>query len=212
MQSAEFRIQNSEVEPCTVKGVSRLLLGILVLGTTIAACQVADRGEEAAPATYGLGTAASPAEVAALNTDASPSGEGLPPGTGDAETGEKIYQVQCASCHGAKGEGVPPYPPLVGREPREGFPFGTDPKAVRTVGNYWPEATSLFDYIKRTMPLNAPGSLSDSDVYSLTAHLLVANEILPTGAKLDSVALLFVQMPAKDRFVPDNRRGGREVK
>jgi cytochrome c len=193
-------------------GDSSRRLSILLLGVVLSACQMADRGENAAPAKYGIGTAATPAEIAAMNTDASPSGAGLPPGTGDATIGEKLYQVQCASCHGTKGEGVPPYPPLVGREPREGFPFGTDPKAVRTVGNYWPEATSLFDYIKRSMPLNAPGSLSDQDVYSLTAYLLVANEILPAGARLDSISLLFVEMPAKKRFVPDNRRGGREVK
>jgi cytochrome c len=97
---------------------------------------------------------------------------------------------------------------LVRREPREGFNFGNDPKLVRTIGNYWPEATTLFDYIKRTMPLSAPGSLSDSDVYSLTAHLLAANEILPAGASLDSASLMAVTMPAKDKFVPDNRRGG----
>jgi cytochrome c len=100
----------------------------------------------------------------------------------------------------------------VGREPREGFNFGNDPKLVRTIGNYWPEATTLFDYIKRTMPLSAPGSLSDSDVYSLTAHLLVANEILPAGATLDSASLMAVKMPAHDKFVRDNRKGGAEVK
>jgi len=123
--------------------------------------------------------------------------------------------AQCASCHGAKGEGTPgnpPNPPLVGREPREGFPFGNDPKLVRTVGNYWPEATTLFDYIKRAMPLTAPGVLTDDEVYSLTAYLLVANEILPAGATLDSASLVAVKMPAKGRFVPDNRRGGAEVK
>ena len=180
-----------------------------------AACQVADQGDAAAPKSYGLGAVASAAEVAALNTDASPSGAGLPAGRGDAATGATLYAVQCASCHGAKGEGVPGNPPgpaLVGREPREGFGFGNDPKLVRTIGNYWPEATTLFDYIKRTMPLTAPGSLSDDDVYSLTAHLLVANEILPAGAALDSASLMAVRMPGKDHFVPDNRRGGREVK
>lgn len=179
------------------------------------ACQVADEGQSTSPATYGIGTPATPAEVAALNTDASPSGAGLPAGTGDATSGAALYQAQCASCHGANGEGVPgnpPGPPLIGREPREGFPFGNDPKLVRTVGNYWPEATTLFDYIKRTMPLSAPGSLSDNDVYSLTAHLLVANDILPAGATLDSASLMAVTMPAKDRFVRDDRRGGREVR
>ena len=177
-------------------------------------CQVAD-GNEAAPSTYGIGTPATPAEVAALDHDASPSGAGLPPGSGDANTGAALYQAQCASCHGANGEGAPGNPPgpaLVGREPREGFGFGSDPKLVRTVGNYWPEATTLFDYIKRTMPLTAAGSLTDAEVYSLTAYLLVANEILPAGATLDSAALMAVTMPAKDRFVRDNRRGGAEVK
>lgn len=181
----------------------------------LASCQMADRGETAAPASYGLGTAASASEVAALNTDASPSGAGVPAGRGDAASGAALFAAQCATCHGAKGEGAagnPPGPALVGREPREGFGFGNDPKLVRTVGNYWPEATTLFDYIKRTMPLNAPGSLSDNDVYSLTAHLLAANEILPAGATLDSASLMAVRMPGKDHFVPDNRRGGREVK
>lgn len=188
---------------------------VLPLIAAMSACQVADRGENAAPATYGLGTAATPAEVAALNTDASPSGAGLPAGSGNATDGAALYQAQCSSCHGANGEGAagnPPGPALVGREPREGFGFGNDPKLVRTVGNYWPEATTLFDYIKRTMPLTAPGSLSDNQVYSLTAHLLVANEILPAGATLDSASLMAVKMPAKDRFVPDDRRGGSVVR
>lgn len=179
------------------------------------ACQVADRSPNETPDTYGLGTPATPAEVAALDADVSPSGEGLPPGRGDAARGAELYQAQCASCHGANGEGVrgnPPGPPLIGREPREGFGFGSDPKLVRTIGNYWPEAATLFDYIRRTMPLHAPGSLSDDDVYSLTAHLLVANEILPSGASLDSATLMAVRMPARDKFVRDNRRGGAEVK
>lgn len=196
-------------------GHGPLATAVLLCCAWVAACQVADRGETAAPASYGLGTAASVSEIAALNTDASPSGAGLPAGHGDAAKGAVLYQAQCATCHGANGEGAagnPPGPQLVGREPREGFGFGNDPKLVRTVGNYWPEATTIFDYIKRTMPLSAPGSLSDDDVYSLTAHLLVRNEILPAGATLDSASLMAVRMPGKDHFVPDNRRGGREVK
>jgi len=192
----------------------RLVAFVLLGVVAFAACQVAD-DRASAPTTYGLGTPATPAEIAALNADASPSGEGLPKGSGDATSGSALYLAQCASCHGAKGEGTPgnpPNPPLVGREPREGFPFGNDPKLVRTVGNYWPEATTLFDYIKRAMPLTAPGALTDDEVYSLTAYLLVANEILPAGATLDSASLVAVKMPAKGRFVPDNRRGGAEVK
>ena len=183
-------------------------VGLVVM----AACQVADHGESATPSTYGIGTAASPAEVAALDLDVSPSGEGLPQGRGEAAAGARIYQAQCASCHGVNGEGIAPYPPLVGREPGEGFSFGNDPKLVRTVGNYWPSATGLFDYIRRTMPLTAPGTLANSEVYAVTAYLLVANEILPAGATLDSTSLMAVGMPARDRFVPDTRRGGREVR
>lgn len=183
----------------------------VVLAAMLFACQVADRGS-VSPATYGLGTPATAAEITALNTDVSPSGEGLPAGRGDATRGAVLFAAQCASCHGANGEGIAPNPPLVGREPREGFPFGNDPKLIRTVGNYWPEATTIFDYIRRTMPLSAPGSLSDEDVYSLTAHLLVANDILPAGASLDSASLVAVRMPAHDRFVPDDRRGGSTVR
>lgn len=183
----------------------------LLLVAALMACRVADE-RSATPATYGLGRAASAAEIAAMNTDVSPSGEGLPAGRGDAARGAALFAQQCATCHGASGEGLPPNPPLVGRDPREGFPFGADPKLIRTIGNYWPEATTLFDYIKRTMPLSAPGSLSDEDVYSVTAHLLVANEILPAGSTLDSASLVAVRMPAHDRFVPDTRRGGREVR
>ena len=188
----------------------RRTTGLLLLA--IVSCQIADRGPDPVPGSYGLGTPATPAEIAALDTDASPSGAGLPPGRGDATRGAAIYASQCAACHGANGEGIAPNPPLVGREPREGFPFGNDPKLVRTIGNYWPEAVTLFDYIKRTMPLAAPGSLSDEEVYSLTAHLLVANEVLPAGSGLDSASLVAVRMPARDRFVPDDRRGGREVR
>lgn len=183
----------------------------VALAVVLFACQVADRGS-ASPATYGLGSPASATEITALNTDVSPSGEGLPAGRGDATRGAVLFAAQCASCHGANGEGIAPNPPLVGREPREGFPFGNDPKLIRTVGNYWPEATTIFDYIRRTMPLSAPGSLSDEEVYSLTAHLLVANEILPAGASLDSASLVAVRMPAHDRFVPDDRRGGSAVR
>lgn len=165
--------------------------------------------------TYGIGTPASAAEIATMDTDVETDGKGLPPGRGDVASGAQLYQAKCASCHGVNGEGLPGTPAgprLIGREPREGFPFGSDPRHVRTIGNYWPEATTLFDYIRRAMPLQDAGSLSDNEVYSLTAYLLAANEILPSGSSLDSALLVAVKMPAKDRFVPDDRRGGREVK
>ena len=85
-------------------------------------------------------------------------------------------------------------------------------KSPRTIGNYWPYASTLFDYIRRAMPLSSPGTLTADEVYSVTAWLLAANEILPAGASLDSASLVAVQMPARDRFRPDDRRGGPEVR
>jgi cytochrome c len=148
-----------------------------------------------------------------VDIDMGADGTGLPPGRGSVADGEKLYQAQCANCHGAQGQGMAPvYPALVGREPREGFPFASDPKLVRTVGNYWSHATTLVDYVRRAMPLTAPGSLSADQVYAVSAYILAANEIIPKDAVLDSAAVMAIQMPAKDRFVPDDRRGGPEVK
>ena len=163
---------------------------------------------------YGVGRAATRAEIAAMDVDVGPDGAGLPPGSGTAEQGRTIYLARCASCHGVRGEGLPPdYPRLVGRDAAaEGFPFARDPRLERTIGNYWPYATTLFDYIRRAMPATAPGSLKDDEVYALTAWLLAANRIVPDTAVMDSASLGAVRMPYRDRFVPDDRRGGREVR
>jgi cytochrome c len=151
--------------------------------------------------------------VAALNIDIGPDGVELPAGKGTAAEGAKIYGAQCASCHGLRGEGMAPaYPKLVGRDPKEGFPFGRDPALVKTIGNYWPHATTLFDYIKRSMPFLQPGSMTDDQVYAVTAWLLAQNEIIPADATLDAAALRAVRMPARDRFVKDDRKGGAEVR
>ncbi len=162
---------------------------------------------------YALGRSASAADIAAWDHDVAGTGEGLPAGRGTVAEGEALYAAQCASCHGATGEGMPPaYPALVSRSPNGEFTFATDPKAVKAIGNYWSHAPSLFDYIKRAMPLTAPGSLSDDQVYALTAYLLAVNTVIPRTATLDAAALRAVKMPAADRFVPDDRKGGPEVK
>lgn len=177
-------------------------------GTPAAAATVNKEGPR-----YGLGHAADPARIAALDIDVGADGSGLPPGRGSAADGEKLYQAKCSMCHGPKGQGMSTvYPALIGREPREGFPFGNDPKLVRTIGNYWSHATTLVDYVRRAMPLTAPGSLTNDEVYALSAYLLAANEVIPKDAVLDSAAVMAVRMPAKDKFVPDDRRGGPEVK
>jgi cytochrome c len=190
--------------------VKRACVGLAAL--LLACGRGASDGDGAGAERFSLGRPATPQTIASVDIDASPSGEGLPAGRGDAARGAGLYQQHCAACHGAQGEGVAPYPRLVGREPRTGFPFAADLKAPRTIGNFWPYATSLFDYIRRAMPLAAPGTLTTDEVYSVTAWLLAANEILPAGSTLDSASLVAIRMPARDRFVPDDRRGGAEVR
>jgi S-disulfanyl-L-cysteine oxidoreductase SoxD len=156
------------------------------------------------PARLGIGRAATPAEIAAWDIDIMPDGTGLPPGRGTALQGATIFASRCAGCHGKTGkEG--PNDVLVGREPRDGFPFSQDPTLPHTIGNYWPYATTVFDYIRRAMPPDAPGSLTDTEVYSLTAFLLHANELILPDAVIDATTLPKVAMPARDRFVPDTR-------
>lgn len=163
---------------------------------------------------YGLGRAATPEEVAARDIDVGPDGAGLPTGKGSAELGAQLFQQKCAMCHGPKGQGMPPaFPLLVSRDPKaEGFKFASDYKLPHSIGNYWPDATTVFDYVRRAMPLLQPGSLTNDEVYSLTAFLLAANDVIPMSASLDSASLMQVKMPYRDKFVPDNRKGGSEVK
>lgn len=155
-----------------------------------------------------IGHAATSAEVRAWNIDVNSEGAGLPPGRGTYAEGATLFAQRCASCHGARGEGMGPVPRLVGRDPREGFPFGQSTKHVKTIGNYWPYATTVFDYVQRAMPLSAPGSLRPNEVYGLTAFLLAENEIVGRDAVMTERTLPQVRMPARDRFVVDDRRGG----
>ncbi|HJU72955.1 MAG TPA: cytochrome c [Gemmatimonadaceae bacterium] len=159
----------------------------------------------AAPARLALGRAPQQDEVAAWDLDVNPDGVGLPSGRASAADGAPVYAAKCAVCHGPKGEGVAPNPPIVGREPRDGFPFAQSLSHVKTVGNYWPYATTVYDYLRRAMPQDKPGSLTPNELYALTAWILAENEIIPRDQVLDSLSLPKVKMPARDRFVRDNR-------
>lgn len=190
-----------------------IVSAIVLLATACSGGTRAETGEPPPSGRYDLGRSATSAEIAAQNIDIGADGAELPPGSGTVAQGAMVYGAQCASCHGVRGEGMAPaYPALVGREPREGFPFGRDPRAEKTIGNYWPHATTLFDYVRRAMPQLAPGSLTDDEVYAVTAWLLSQNEIIGADVALDAEALRAVKMPARDRFVPDDRKGGREVR
>ena len=148
-----------------------------------------------------LGQPVSAEDLAKWDIEIPPSGKGLPAGSGTVAAGEAVYAKSCQSCHGPKGAGKP-NDALVGGV---GNLAGKGP-ALKTVGSYWPYATTVFDYIKRAMPFAAPGSMSDDDVYAVTAYLLSANAIIPDTTTLNAAVLRAVRMPARDHFVPDNRK------
>jgi mono/diheme cytochrome c family protein len=193
-----------------VAGAARLAFVLL-----LAACGGGTQSETGEPppgGRYGIGRPATEEEIKLQDMDVGPSGAELPEGKGSVADGAKVYGAKCASCHGLKGEGMAPFPKLVGRDPKGGFPFGRDPSLVKTIGNYWPHATTIFDYVKRTMPYTQPGSLTNDEVYAVTAWLLAQNEIIAADATLDAAGLRAVKMPARDRFVRDDRKGGAEVR
>ncbi|SFM37906.1 c-type cytochrome [Methylobacterium pseudosasicola] len=148
---------------------------------------------------FGIGRPATEAEIAAWNIDIDRDGRKLPLGSGSVAQGRAVFESQCASCHGSRGEG--------GTGDRLAGGQGTlaTAKPVRTVGSFWPYAPTLFDYIRRAMPLNAPQSLSADDVYAVSAYILHLNGLVPDGATLDARSLAAIRMPNRDGFVPDPR-------
>jgi mono/diheme cytochrome c family protein len=131
-----------------------------------------------------------------------PSGAGLPPGQGTVAQGQAVYTDACAACHGAKLEGIKPTgaPALIG-----GRGTLATPKPFKTVESYWPYATTVFDYVKRAMPFNAPGSLSNDQVYAVTAYILAEGHVIGPSAVMDAKTLPNVQMPNAKGFIPDPR-------
>ncbi len=196
-----------------------IVQGIVLAALALAsACRLDARDDylgDKDPPHFGLGHAPSAAEIAAEDIDVSPDGAGLPAGSGTPEQGAQVYAASCAVCHGASGEGKPPaYPQLVGG-PRGNVDFASDFAIPRTIGNYWPYATTVFGYIRRAMPLTAPGSLTADQVYAVTAYLLNREGLIAPGTVIDARTLPAVKMPARGRFVPDDRRGsigGRRVR
>ena len=159
----------------------------------------------------GIGRAATPDEVKKLDIDVMPDGRGLPPGRGTVAEGATIYAEKCASCHGKNGEGAS-FERLVATDAGKNFDFATNAKLPRSIGNYWPYATTLYDYTFRAMPFMQPGTLTADETYALTAFILALNKVVPDDAVMDAKSLPAVKMPARDRFVIDNRKGGKTVK
>jgi cytochrome c len=154
----------------------------------------------AEPRHYTFGRTPTDAEIAAQNIDVRADGRGLPPGQGSVAQGRDIFANTCAPCHGDKGQGLLS-DRLVG-----GFGTLKDHNPVRTVGSYWPYATTLFDYVRRAMPFSAPGSLTDDQVYAVSAYVLSMNGIVADDAVLNAANLPKIAMPNRDGFIsPDPR-------
>lgn len=177
-----------------------ILMGfiIVVLNVGISWNSEAAVGNEPAHG-YGLGRAATDQEVQQWNIDVGPTGEGLPKGTGTVTQGAAIFAARCASCHGATGQ-EGPMDRLVGGAGTLG-----SQKPIKTVGSYWPYATTLYDYINRAMPFNAPGSLAADEAYSVIAWLLFQNGIVKEDAVIDARTLPLVEMPNRNGFILDPR-------
>jgi S-disulfanyl-L-cysteine oxidoreductase SoxD len=163
------------------------------------------------PKPLGIGRVATAEEIKAMDIDVMPDGRGLPAGSGSVAEGAKIYAAKCASCHGKGGEGATAER-LVATDAGKNFDFATNAKLPRAVGNYWPYATTLYDYTYRAMPFMQPGTLTPNETYAVTAFILALNKIVPEDAVMDAKTLPEVKMPARDRFVIDNRKGGKVVK
>jgi S-disulfanyl-L-cysteine oxidoreductase SoxD len=170
-------------------------LHIAMLAAVALACATSAQAQSP----YGIGQPATPAEIAGWNIDIDREGHNLPAGSGTVSHGHEVFDQQCAACHGAKGEGG------VGDQLAGGQGTLATPSPVRTVGSYWPYAPTLFDYIRRAMPQNAPQSLSNDDVYAASAYVLHLNGLLPADAALDASTLSAIKMPNRGMFVGDPR-------
>ena len=172
----------------------RTVIG-LAAAALLAACATPLMGPQPLPQGLNLGRAITADEIKAWDISIPPSGAGLPPGSGSVQQGAAVYAAKCEACHGANGAGKPAVA-LVGGQ---GTLASDNP--VRTVGSYWPYATTLFDYVRRAMPTNAPKSLTDSEVYAVSAYVLQLNGIIPQDAVMNAQTLPQVKMPNRDGFI-----------
>jgi len=142
-----------------------------------------------------LGRPIDPADIAPWDISIMPDGAGLPPGSGTAAQGTKLFAEQCSACHGDNGKGTEFGSAVVGGPPRATLDGG------KTIRNYWPYATTLFDYIRRAMPFPQPNSLTNDEVYALTAYILALNQLIGEKDAMTKETLPAVRMPNRDNFI-----------
>lgn len=172
---------------------TRKVLAVALVALTAGAAQA--ESVLGQPGTPNLGTPVTAADIAAWDISVGPNGEGLPAGGGTAKQATQLYVDKCASCHGLDLMGKPA-DRLIGGQGE----LATE-GAVKTVGSYWPYAPTLFDFIRRSMPLNEPQTLTNDEVYKLSAYILFKNGIIGENAKMDAKSLAKVKMPNRDGFV-----------
>jgi cytochrome c len=166
-----------------------LIAGFVVAAFTSAAFA-------ATPPPPKFGKPATPDEIAKVDISIPPDGKGLPSGSGSVAQGAQVFAQKCAVCHGANAEGTPSGDRLVG-----GVGSLATPNPVKTVNSYWPYATTVFDYIRRAMPITNPQSLQNDEAYALTAYILSFDNVVPKDSVLDANSLPKVQMPNRAGFV-----------
>ena len=167
----------------------------LILLMLSAGLQAADKAGH-----YGVGQLATPAQIKGWDIDVRPDGAGLPEGSGSVLDGEVLYEAQCAECHGSFGEGEGRHPILAG-----GIGSLTADRPTRSVGSYWPYVSTLWDYIHRAMPFTAPESLTDDEVYAVTAYVLYLNDLVEDDFELNQATYHDVILPNQGQFYPDDR-------
>jgi cytochrome c len=149
---------------------------------------------------FGVGRPPTPDEVRGLGAAIAPDGDGLPGGSGTVAQGRTVYAARCASCHGPSGEGGGVGAALVGGK-------GTlaTPRPLKTVGSFWPQATTVWDYVNRAMPFDQPGLLKPEEVYAVVAYILNLNGIIAEDVVMNASTLPTVKMPNRDGFIADPR-------
>jgi cytochrome c len=147
-----------------------------------------------------LGRVATPEEIASWDISIGPDGAGLPPGSGTPKQGETVYAAKCVACHGEKGAGKPNDQIVGGQGTLPG-----DKPPVKTVGSFWPYATTIFDYVRRAMPYNESKSLTNDEVYAVVAYILNLNGIITDNDTMNAQTLPKVKMPNRDGFVTFSR-------
>lgn len=176
-----------------MSGWARWIAAVAVATLAAGAAQAGERE-------FGFGRPATAEEIRAWDNDVRPDGAGLPTGGGGVVEGEALYSRLCASCHGEFGEGEGRYPALMGG----GDTLASDDPR-KTVGSYWPYATTLFDYIRRAMPFGDAQSLSPNETYALTAYVLFLSDIVDEARRLDRAGLSAIEMPNRAGFKADDR-------